>query len=74
MSCYVGYFVDDHNDGVPVACAETHEEAQAMAIRRVLGTGMVYGQIAVQERDLTVPEAAQLRKLTDDYFASKGLA
>ena len=74
MSCFVGYFVDDENEGVPVACADTHEDAQSLTIRRVLGTGMAYGQIAVRERDLTVGEAAQLRQLTDDYFAAKGVA
>lgn len=77
MAQFVGYH-RDHNSGekpLPVATGETKDECMRSAIKRVLGSGIGTGEIAVQARDdLDTDLFVQLGATLDKYFAEKGLS
>jgi hypothetical protein len=73
MSGYIAFHVDDYReDGVPVATGATRLEAQAKAIRRVLGLGLTSGGISTQpNRDLNPADFQTLTETLDKYFAER---
>jgi len=71
---YIGYHLTGNDESVPVATADNREECQRKTITRVLASGMVDGQIAVQQRkDIEPGIFKELSELINNFFAERGI-
>lgn len=73
---FVGFVTDgfDPDDRTPVSTGTTRDDAQALAIRRVLSLGITTGEITVvRQTQLTPAEFEKLRATLDAWFAEKGI-
>lgn len=71
MSNFIAYHQSDYREAlVPMAVAETHADAQAMGIRRVLSQCITDGGVVVIERpDLSPEDIKQLDQILSEHFA-----
>lgn len=73
---FIGFHVDQHNDDrrTPLSIERDREEAQGLAIQRVLGLGVTDGGIAtVEQHKLTDEDFAKLHAMLEDFAAEHGL-
>ena len=77
MTRFIGYAVDGYDTDLnaPVSTGETREEAQGLAITRVLSIGMVETTIQVQDRtkDVSEEDFLALQEHLKRYFGEKGI-
>jgi len=69
MGLFVGYFIDDAREGMPISTGNTDNDALKQAIYRVLCMGAKTGEIATKDVSgiITPLEFEQLKGVLDKW-------
>lgn len=71
---FIGYHIDDDGIGCPIATGQTKDEAMEKTIKRILGIGVTWGEIAVREKpELSDEDFATVTLITDEWAKSHGV-
>lgn len=79
MICYIGLHVDgmepwNDDKRVPISISMSRDDAQAIAIRRILSACVLDGYIAVVKQEKLTPEDFdELERITSEFFKARGI-
>lgn len=70
---YVGYVIDDFGDWCPLAAGPEYNDVFTRTFARIAPaiTPMCHPQMAVQQKDITEDQAAELERIVSEKLAAR---